>query len=191
MKNIIQSKALYNSIIIASSVGLLASFFQTLEKIALIENPHAILTCNINSIFSCTNILNTWQSSIFGFPNSLMCIAFFMLTLTVGLVGRTGGIVGVNMRLVAQGFTMFFVLFGFWYLWQSIFAVGSVCIFCMFCYASVLTISGVLFRLNSNDLPVSKKVQHFIDKQIANKNDILVWLLIGFIIIAEIFIKFA
>jgi hypothetical protein len=114
-----------------------------------------------------------------------------MLTLTVGLVGRTGGIVGVNMRLVAQGFTMFFVLFGFWYLWQSIFAVGSVCIFCMFCYASVLTISGVLFRLNSNDLPVSKKVQHFIDKQIANKNDILVWLLIGFIIIAEIFIKFA
>ena len=183
-------KILYGTITIASVVGFLASFLQMLEKIALIENPQAVLTCNINPVFSCTNILNAWQSSVFGFPNSLLCIIFFAMTLAIGLVGWSGGSINSKLRLVFQGLALFFIGFGFWYLWQSIFVVGSLCIFCILCYAAVLAISGAWLRLNQKDLPIGKKAHQYIDRVIADNNDIFIWLSIALVIVLEMVIKF-
>lgn len=190
MKQNSSQKRLYSIVAIASAVGFIASFLQMIEKVELLKNPQAILTCNINAVFSCTNILNAWQSSVFGFPNSLMCIAFFALTLAIGLVGWTSGSINKNLRLTFQGFALFFIGFGFWYLWQSIFIVGAICIFCLFCYAAVLTIAGAWLRINQKDSPFSKKVQKIIDRMIASGNDIFIWLSIAAIIIAEAIIKF-
>jgi len=64
-----KKRSLYAVLAAGSSLGLLASFLQLLEKLVLLKNSHAALTCNINSTFSCTNVLNAWQSEVFGFPN--------------------------------------------------------------------------------------------------------------------------
>jgi len=184
-------KILYGTVTIASVIGFIASFLQMIEKVELLKNPHAVLTCNINAIFSCTNILNAWQSSVFGFPNSLMCIAFFAMTMALGLVGWTGGSMNKKLRLTFQGFALFFIGFGFWYLWQSIFIVGALCIFCIFCYAAVLTISGAWLRLNSNETCLNKKHQKCLNNMIAKNFDILIWVVIAIVIIAEMLIKFA
>lgn len=191
MKQIFKPQNLYATIALASVMGFIASFWQMLEKIELIKNPEVVLSCNLNSVFSCTNILNAWQSSVFGFPNSLMCIIFFVMTLMVGLVGWTGGSMTKNLRLFMNGFTLFFIGFGFWYFWQSIFVVSGICIFCIFCYAAVLIISGAMFRLNYQDWPVNKNIQKTFDKLIASKNDVFIWLSIAIIIAAEMIIKFA
>src|SRR6266496_15588 len=58
-------------------IGMIAAFLQTTEKITLLQNKDAILTCDLNSVFSCTSVLSAWQSSVFGFPNSLMCLILF------------------------------------------------------------------------------------------------------------------
>lgn len=184
-------KTLYATVTIAAIIGFLASFMQMIEKVTLLSNPQADLVCNINPIFSCTNILNAWQSSVFGFPNSLMCIAFFAIMLAVGLVGWTGGTISKNLRLVFQGIALFFIGFGFWYLWQSIFVVGSLCIFCIFCYSGVLAISYAWLRINQHDLPIGKKAQKFIDKTISGGNDIFIWLSIALLIVLEMIIKFS
>ena len=191
MKQLSQQKILFGTITIASTVGFLASFLQMIEKVTLLENPQAVLTCNINSVFSCTNILNAWQSSVFGFPNSLMCISLFAILLAVGLVGWTGGVINGKLRLVFQGMALFFIGFGFWYLWQSIFIVGSLCIYCIFCYAAVLAISGAWFRLNRSDWPVSKNIQRLINRLITSGNDTFIWLFIALVIVIEMVIKFA
>jgi uncharacterized membrane protein len=191
MKEISQPKTLYKIITIASSVGLVASFLQMLEKLILLENPNAVLTCDINSVFSCTNILNSWQSSVFGFPNTLMCIIYFSLLLAIGLVGWTGSNINKKLRLTLQGMTLFFIGFGFWYLWQSIFAVGGLCIFCMFCYGAVLFISGSMLRLNYKDYSKNKSVTRFFENMIAKQYDILIWIFIAIAIIIETIIKFA
>ena len=185
------SRKLYSITTIASTFGFLASFLQMIEKVKLLENPSAILTCNINSVFSCTNILNAWQSSVFGFPNSLMCITFFATTLAIGLVGWTNGSIDSRLRLTFQGLALFFVGFGFWYLWQSIFIVGGLCIFCIICYIAVLTISGAWLRINHQDLPVNKKIRSQIDKLIKHNNDLFIWLIIAVVVIAEMIIRFA
>src|SRR3989338_1934453 len=68
---------LYAYLSAGAAVGALASFIQTIEKINLLKNVGVPLKCDLNSVFSCSNVLNSWQSSVFGFPNSLMCLFFF------------------------------------------------------------------------------------------------------------------
>lgn len=186
-----QGLGLYSIITIAGLVGFVASFLQMIEKIELLKNPNSILFCNINSVFSCSNILNVWQSSVFGFPNSLMCIVFFVIMLTAGDIGWAGGSINKISRNVLMGMALFFVAFGFWYLWQSIFVVGALCIFCIACYAAVLTISGAWFRLNYRDFSRSKNIKRFADKMVSNNMDILLWVLIAVVITIEAIIKFA
>jgi uncharacterized membrane protein len=190
-KNHTNQKNLYMTMTISAIVGLIASFWQMIEKIAILTAPTEPLSCNINAIFNCSNILNVWQSSVFGFPNSLMCIVFFVIILAIGLVGWTGGTINKNLRLTLQAFTLFFIGFGFWYLWQSIFTVGAICIFCLFCYAAVLAISFTWLRINQHDLPISKNAKKFIDATVADGSDLFIWLSIALIIIGEMVWQFA
>ena len=191
MKPVIKQKLLHGTLTIAAAVGFIASFLQMLEKITLLKNAHSVLTCNLNSVFNCSNILNAHQSSVFGFPNSLLCITFFALTLSAGLIGWTGGLINSKLRFVYQALALFFLGFGFWYFWQSIFNVSSLCIYCIFCYGGVLAINGAWFRLNYRELPVSKNTQKLLDRAVVNGVDIFVLCLIALGITLEALIKFA
>ena len=161
-----------------------------LEKITLLKNAHAVLTCNFGSVFNCSNILNAHQSSVFGFPNSLLCISFFAVTMSAGLIGWTGGTLNTKLRFFYEGLALFFVGFGFWYFWQSIFNIGSICIYCLFCYGAVLTISGAWFRLNYRELPLSRQAHGQLARAVAKGADIFVWILIALGITLEAIIKF-
>src|SRR5579872_923366 len=132
---------LYGVLTFGAAIGFIASFWQLLEKIHLLKNPHIALSCNLNSVFNCSNILNAHQSSVFGFPNSILCIVLFTFGMTAGLVGLTGGVIQKNLRFFFQALALFTVGFGLWYLWQSIFNVSAICIFCVFCFSGVLILN--------------------------------------------------
>ena len=191
MKKPAEQRLLYGVLTIGAAIGFIASFLQMLEKIALLKSAHSVLSCNLNSVFSCSNILNAHQSSVFGFPNSLLCISFFALMLSAGLIGWTGGLINSKLRFVYQGLALFFVGFGFWYFWQSIFNVGSLCIYCIFCYGGVLMINGAWFRLNYRDLPFNKSTRSLVDRAVENGADIFIWCLVALGIVLEALIKFA
>lgn len=191
MKTPDKQKLLYGIITIGSAIGFLASFLQMLEKITLLKSADAALSCNLNSVFNCSNILNAPQSSVFGFPNSLLCVTFFALMLSAGLIGWTGGLITSKLRFVYQAMTLFFIGFGFWYFWQSIFNVASLCVFCLVCYGGVLMISGAWFRLNYKDLPFNTRTQQLMDRAVASGADIFLWVLIALGIALEAIIKFA
>lgn len=176
---------------LGASVGLLASFFQLLEKITLLKNSEAVLTCNLNSVLSCSNVLNAPQSSVFGFPNSMMCLVFFGLMLSAGLIGWFGAQINVRIRILYQLFALFFVGFGFWYLWQSIFNIGALCLYCLFCYSGLLLINAMWFRLNYKDYRLGKRLRRVADKMVASGADLFFWCLIAAAIGLEALIKFA
>ena len=185
------ARKLYAILTVGAGVGFIASFLQMLGKITLLKNSDSVLSCNLNSVFSCSNILNAHQSSVFGFPNSLLCIAFFALLLSVGLVGWTGSVVKPKLLFVYQAMSLFFAGFGFWYFWQSIFNVGALCVYCLFCYGGVLLINGALLRLNYKNLPFGKKVMLAVDRLVSRGADIFFWCLIALVIVLEAIIKFA
>lgn len=143
-------------IVTASLAGLLASFIQTVERIDYAKNPTVALSCDLNSVFSCSNVFDAWQSSVFGFSNSLMCIVFFAVMLGASLASATGSILRKQLRFVLHFFSLFFLGFGAWYLWQSTYKIGYVCIFCLICYGAVIALNWAWLRQNDEALFASK-----------------------------------
>jgi len=165
----------YALMTLGATVGVVAAFLQTLEKLTLIQNPHATLTCNLNSVFSCTNVLNSWQASVFGFPNSIMCLGLFLVFLVAAVAGWSGSALSKGFRLSVQGLSLFTLGFALWFLEQSTFSIGSLCIFCLFCFAGLLIVNWAWLRINVRDLPMAQELH----KVITKNYDTLGWVLLG------------
>jgi uncharacterized membrane protein len=133
---------------LGGAVGLWASAVLTIDKIKILEDPSYISNCDINSIFSCGEIVNTSQASVFGFPNTLIGIASFSVLITIGIILLSGvplprwilgGIV------FGSGISTIFVT---WLAYQSIFVIGALCAYCIVAWGMTLPI----FSLSARDL---------------------------------------
>ena len=188
------SKSLQKTwVILAASaaLGAIASFIQIIERISFADNPSVSLACDVNSVFSCSSVFDAWQSSVFGFSNAIMCLAFFGVLFGVGLGGIFSDKLSKSLRLVMHFFSVFFLLFGAWYLQQSTFVIGSLCIFCIFCYTGVIGLNWAWVRINANDLPLSAKNTKRLNSAISHGADTLFWVLWGLAFVAMFIAKFA
>lgn len=176
---------------LSAGIGAAASFIQTVERISFADNPSVALACDVNSVFSCSSVFTQWQSSVFGFSNSIMCLLFFSVLLGIGLAGLFGGVIAKNLRLILHFFSVFFLFFGAWYLQQSTFVIGALCIFCMFCYTGVIGLNWAWVRINAKDLPLSAKNKTRLQGAIAHGVDTFFWIMWGLAIVAMFVFKFA
>ena len=176
---------------IGSAIGLIASFIQTIERISYADQPLKALTCDINSVFSCSSVFDGWQSSFFGFSNSIMSLAFFAVVFGVSISGVTGSLINKYLRYVMHFFSVFFLAFGAWYLYQTVYAIGALCIFCIFIYTGVILLNWAFLRININDLAKSPQLNVKAHKLMANGTDTFLWVLwalIMFIVLANKYI---
>lgn len=137
-------KVLPYILIIGSLIGLWASFVLTVDTIKIIKNPGVELPCNLNPFISCTSVATTWQSQVFGFPNSLLGIIAFSMLFSIGIMLHFGGpnsslldkISGENrarkpLWLLVNLGTLAAMIFVMWFFYQSVYSIGSLCIYCM------------------------------------------------------------
>jgi uncharacterized membrane protein len=118
-------------LIVAGLVGLVGSFTLVVEKIGLLENPKQALSCDINPFVSCTNVINSWQSHLFGFPNPLLGVAGFVAPVAVG-VSLLAGARFARWYWVAFNVGLLLAwVFVTWLFTQTVFAIGSLCPWCM------------------------------------------------------------
>ncbi|MDN6603488.1 vitamin K epoxide reductase family protein [Brevibacterium sp.] len=116
---------------VASVVGFLASFALAVEKYEKLENPNAVLSCDLNPFFSCGSVMEHAESQLFGFPNQLLGIGAFIFPLLLGVLLIVGAkipgwvMVGLNVGL-ALGVVLVMFLF-----YISIYAIGVGCPWCM------------------------------------------------------------
>ncbi len=169
---------------------MVAAFLQTLEKLTLLKNSHAILACNFNSVFSCSNVLNAWQSSVFGFPNSIMCLALFTIFGSVALVGLSGGTLTRGLRLGIQSLSLFTLGFALWFLGESIYVINALCVFCIFCFAGLLLVNWGWLRLNAADLPIGERGRTVLAQAIAKGGDIFGWFVLAALLAFAMVLRF-
>lgn len=186
-----KQRTIYGLITAGGVVGLTASFLETIEYQEILKNAHAQLVCNLNSVFSCGNVLNAWQSKIFGFPNSLLCMTFFTLMLSAGLVGLTGGVLAPKFRLWLHGIALFFLGFAMWFMWESTFRIHALCILCLFCLSGLLTLNWGWLRTNIEILPINEQHRAQLHKAIRQGADTFVWLVLAILIAFVMFLKFS
>lgn len=187
----IKNRYFYGFTLIGGIIGIIAAFLQTTEKLQLLKVSDQPLVCDLNSVFSCSSVLRAWQSSVFGFPNSLICMIVFTIFATVGFVGLSGGELAKKARLGVQGLALFFLGFALWFLQQSTFVIGSLCLLCLFCFAGLLLVNGSLLRLNAEDLPISKPAKDRLQIWIASGADIFGWVLIALFVAFVMILRFA
>lgn len=190
MKNNQRQTKLYAIMSAGSAIGLVSSFMQMMDKIALLKDSGAVLSCNINDALSCSTVLNSQQASVLGPPNALISTIMFCFFLAIGLVGLTGGTVSKKMRFITQSLSVFTLAFGFWFLMQSIFVIQSLCIFCIFSTFGLLLVNATWLKLNYLDIKISKKFDSVMKSLVEKNFDILIWMTIAVFIIAAAMLKF-
>lgn len=165
-------------------MGLVASLVQAIERIQFADDPVTKLTCDLNAVFSCSNVFEAWQSSLFGFSNSLVSLTFFAVMVGVGLAAASGSSLNRRLRYIFHFFSAFFLVFGAWYLWQSTYVIGYLCIFCLFNYAGVIVLNWAWFRLQYTELQLKKSARRKLDRFVEAGGDIMVAISLTLIITA-------
>lgn len=173
----VSARSLWWIITSGSIIGLISSLIQTIERINYALNPKVALSCDINAIFSCSNVFDAWQSRVFGFSNSLVCMMFFALTAGLALAAATGSDISRKIRYIFHFMSVFFLGFGVWYLWQSTYQIGFICIFCLFCYSAVIIMNWAWFRLHYLELPLKNNSVTKLNKFLKNGGDLFIAIL--------------
>ncbi|PZQ88237.1 MAG: hypothetical protein DI534_12300 [Leifsonia xyli] len=117
-------------LVIAGVLGELAAFELTLEKLRKLADPDAVANCDINPFVQCGKNLESWQGSLFGFPNPIIGLICWMAPIVVGVALIAGVrfprwfMAVFNLGLLGA------VIFVVWLMTQSFFELRTLCLWC-------------------------------------------------------------
>ena len=131
-------------VLIAGVVGLSSALALTIEKVELLKNPAYVPTCSLNPVLSCGSVMVTPQAAVFGFQNSLIGIVSFTVVLVTGVLA----VARVQLPRwywagLAVG-TLLGTVFVHWLIYQSVFTIGALCLYCMVVWSMTIPLLVVV-----------------------------------------------
>lgn len=145
-------------LIICGLIGVYCSFVLSQDKILLLEHPNTHLGCSLDPIIACGNVISSKQGHAFGFPNPFLGLAGFAAVTTVGVTMLAGAKFKRWFWLLMNAGTLFALGFVHWLYFQSVYKIGSLCIYCMTVW--VVTITSfwyiTLFNIDSKNIVLPK-----------------------------------
>lgn len=166
------------TIAVAAVAGMAATITQIVDRIALAEDPKASFVCDLNGTFSCGNVLTAWQSSVFGpIPNAVIGLSVFVAMLTTSVGVLLGATLSRKAWGVATFFAAFMAAFVVWFLAQTTFSIGNVCLYCLVIAASVLVINLSCWRagLQLGFLDDGNKLLTTAGRLVRGNTDLVIW----------------
>ncbi len=160
--------------------GFLASFILVLDKFHILQDPNYSPPCNISPLISCGSVMTTSQAEVFGFPNSLIGVVGFTMLGTIAFALMAGGKFKRWFWLTLQGGMVFGILFIHFLIGASIFALETLCPYCMLAWLAIIPAFWyvTLYNLSTGVFSVSQKYKKYVDFAQKHHFDILfVWLL--------------
>ena len=131
-------------VLIAGIVGLIASATLLVEKIEMLKDPTFVPSCSINPVVACGSVINTPQASIFGPPNPLIGVAAFCVVIVTGVLAVAkvplprwywvGLMIGTGLGVV----------FVHWLKYETLYAIGALCPYCMLAWAVTIPLFVVV-----------------------------------------------
>lgn len=173
-------------LIIASVIGWFAAFQLTIEKFTLLENPGDSLSCDVSPFIQCSKNLDSWQGSVFGFPNPIIGLTLWMAPLVVGVAILAGArFPRWFWAAFGAGITFAFGLVC-WLIGQSLYDLFVLCPWCMVTWAvTIPTFFATMVHLTRNGtFTRNEKVQESADK-------LMVWVPLATIVAYAIIIMLA
>jgi uncharacterized membrane protein len=132
------SKRFAISTILLGLLGLVAAFSLSVEKIHILLNKDAVLSCDLNPFISCGTVMQKAQASLFGFPNSFIGLMAFTAPIFIGFSILAGAKFKMWFwRLYLVGLTMG-LIFVLWLFTQSTFVIHVLCPYCMLAWLAMI-----------------------------------------------------
>lgn len=157
----------FGTVLVAAILGLLAALTLSIEKYHLLQNPDAILTCSFNLVFNCSVVMQTWQASVFGFPNSLIGVALYPAAIVLALFALSKVELPYWIRITAQVIAILGAFFAYWLFFQSVYVIEVLCPWCLVVsFVTTLILASIThYNLRENTFnlakPLNAKVQRF------------------------------
>lgn len=168
-------------LVVTAAIGFLASFDLSIDKVKKLENPERKLSCDFNPFFSCGNVMEHWQSQLFGFPNQFLGIMAFVVPLLLGvlLLSRTRiptwVMIGLNIGLAAgTAFVMFLFI-------SSIYVIGIGCPWCIVVWTVTIPMFCIVTAANALTGAFGARVAQSTATYVIGSNAVLlavVWMLV-------------
>ena len=114
-----------------SALGLLASFMLSIEALILAKNSHAVLSCDLNSVLSCSTVANHWSATILGFPNSFIGVMTLPVMVTIAVALLAGAKFPKWFMQAAQAGAVAGMVFAAWMFYMSYIEIGALCPWCL------------------------------------------------------------
>lgn len=173
-------------------VGLAAAFVLTLEKLHLSADPDAVLSCSFNLVLNCSTVMQTWQSSLFGFPNMLIGMMGYPVVITVAVAGIWGVVFPKKFLAAASSVYFLGALFSYWLFFQSVYVIGVLCPWCLIVtFSTTIIFASILhIALKDNIFGLSKKLNQNV--QAFLKKDLHIVIVAAWLVLltALVFLKF-
>jgi len=185
-------RTIFAVMLIGGTAALIAAFTLTIEKFHLYEDPNAILSCSINIVLNCTQVMQTWQSSVFGFPNMVIGLMAYAVVVTVALAGLAG-VKFPRWWLITANIGFFLgLMFSYWLFFQSMYVIEVLCPWCLIVTTSTtLIFSSMLhYNLKHNIFGFKKKLDASIQKFLEGGYHQMVVLSWIALMVALVFLKF-
>lgn len=139
---------IFGTMLVCGALGLIAAFLLSIERVQQLINPEAALFCDVNLIFNCSTVMQTWQAKVFGFPNSFIGLMAYPVVITVAVVGLAGNKLPRWFLLTAQLFYGLGLLFAYWLFFQSMYSIQVLCPLCLVVTVVTTILFDCLLRYN-------------------------------------------
>ena len=151
-------------------IGLIASFVLAVEEFHLLKNPDTILSCSFNLVLNCAAVMQTSQATAFGFPNMFIGLMGFPLVIMIALLGLSKVQFPKWFLIGAEIGIVFWTFFAYWLFFNSVYAIGVLCPWCLVVTFSMTMLSAAITRYNllhntfGFSKQLNKKVTQLLDK---------------------------
>lgn len=182
----------FGLMLVCGIIGLIVSFILSVEKIHLLEQPDATLSCSFNLVLNCSTVMQTWQSSVFGFPNMYIGLMAFPVVITVAVVALTGATLPRWFWRTAHVCYGLGLLFAYWLFFNSVYDIRVLCPWCLVITFTMTILFEVMTRyiLRQNvwglKEAANSRLQAFLDKDV-DKLIVASWIVL---LVALIFLQF-
>ena len=136
-------------LILTGALGLWSSFELTLGKLAVLADPNTDLSCNFSVLVQCGANLDSWQGSVFGFPNPIIGLGGFAIVIAVGMALLAGARFAAWFWLLFNLGVLGAYVFVCWLQYQSIFELGTLCPWCMTTWLATIPLFWTLTLWNA------------------------------------------
>ncbi|MET9551313.1 vitamin K epoxide reductase family protein [Streptomyces sp. NPDC006645] len=141
-------RALAWLLVVTGAAGVLASWVITIDKFKLLEDPGFTPGCSLNPVVSCGNIMTSDQASAFGFPNPMLGLVTYAVVMCAG----AGLLAGARYRrwfwLGLNAGMLFGVGFCTWLQYQSLYHIGSLCLWCSLAWVATIVMFSYVTTYN-------------------------------------------